>query len=218
MYEQCGLNRVILRSNAAIKHSAAMMSLKMLTFGFGIMGQSTRQELVQYIMRLTERRTPPTREMIRSFASAVAHQEVSSCWVTRFINRNSSHLISHWQTRMDRKRHKADFEAKYSLYFDLLHDKIKEYNVEARHIYNIDKKGFMIGVTGRSKRLFDKGIYDQKGVTAAVQDGSRVGDGPSLYLFGWYSFITKSDLPVSCRSYKIKLGRGNRGRKALSLY
>jgi hypothetical protein len=74
---------------------------------------------------------------------------------------------------MDRDRHKADSEAKYSLYFELLHDKMKEYNIEPSHIFNLDEKGFMIGVLGRSKRVFDKKIYDQKGVTTAVQDGSR---------------------------------------------
>jgi hypothetical protein len=74
---------------------------------------------------------------------------------------------------MDRDRHKADSEAKYSLYFELLHDKMKEYNVEPSHIFNMDENGFMIGVPGRSKRVFDKVIYNRKGVTASVQDGSR---------------------------------------------
>jgi hypothetical protein len=74
---------------------------------------------------------------------------------------------------MDRVRHKADSVDKYNMYFDLLHDKMKEYEVEPRQIYNMDEKGFMIGVTGRSKRVFDKGLYMQKGVTAAVQDGNR---------------------------------------------
>jgi len=78
------------------------------------------------------------------------------------MNRNSSHLISRWQTAMDRKRHKADSEAKYSLYFDYLHDKMKEYNVEPTHIYNMDEKGFQIGSLGRSKRVFDKVLYNKK--------------------------------------------------------
>jgi hypothetical protein len=69
---------------------------------------------------------------------------------------------------MDRDRHKADLVAKYSLYFDLLHDKMKEYDVLPGQIYNMDEKGFMISVTGRLKRVFDKGLYGQKGVTAAV--------------------------------------------------
>ena len=61
---------------------------------------------------------------------------------------------------MDRDRHKADSEAKYSLYFELLHDKMKEYNVQPSHIFNLDEKGFMIRVLRRSKRVFDKKIYD----------------------------------------------------------
>jgi len=43
---------------------------------------------------------------------------------------------------MDRKRHKADLEAKYRLYFKLLYNKIKDYNVELSNIFNIDEKGF----------------------------------------------------------------------------
>jgi hypothetical protein len=111
--------------------------------------------------------------MIRNFASSLAGREVSESWVTCFINRNPTYLISRWQTGMDCERHKADSEVKYSLYFKFLHDKMKEYNIDARQIYNMDEKGFMIRVTGRSKRVLDKAIYDRKEVTAAVQDGSR---------------------------------------------
>jgi hypothetical protein len=50
---------------------------------------------------------------------------------------------------------------------------MEKYNVEPSHIFNMDEKGFALGVTGRSKRVFDKRIYDRKGVTAAIQDGSR---------------------------------------------
>jgi len=73
---------------------------------------------------------------------------------------------------MDRKHHKANSAAKYSLYFKLLHNKMKEYSVEPTHIFNIDKKGFQIRTLGRSKRVFDKVLDDQKGVTAALQDGN----------------------------------------------
>lgn len=57
------------------------------------------------------------------------------------------------------ERHKADSEAEYSLYFEPLHDKMKEYNVQPSHIFNMVEKGFMIGVLGRSKRIFDKEVY-----------------------------------------------------------
>ncbi|ENH98974.1 hypothetical protein COCC4DRAFT_99186, partial [Bipolaris maydis ATCC 48331] len=51
-------------------------------------------------------------------------------------------LISKWTTAMDRSRYLADSEAKYKLYFELLYQKITEYQLEARDIYNMDEKGF----------------------------------------------------------------------------
>jgi hypothetical protein len=34
-----------------------------------------------------------------------------------------------------------------------------EYEVEAENVYNIDKKGFILGTTGRSKRAFSKRLW-----------------------------------------------------------
>ncbi|KAI1676783.1 Tc5 transposase DNA-binding domain containing protein [Pyrenophora tritici-repentis] len=130
-------------------------------------------ELVRYIKTLTERGLPPTREMIRNFSSKVAHQQLSESWVTRFINRHKIHLISKWTSAMDRTRHLADSESKYRLYFELLHRKITEYHLEARDIYNMDEKGFLIGLIGRSKRIFSRRQWEKKEVRASFQDGSR---------------------------------------------
>jgi hypothetical protein len=130
-------------------------------------------ELVRYIEGLTERALPPTREMIRNFSSEVARQQLSESWVTRFINRHGIHLISKWTTAMDRSRHLADSESKYRLYFELLHQKITEYHLEARDIYNMDEKGFLIGLIGRSKRIFSRRMWEKKEVRASLQDGSR---------------------------------------------
>jgi hypothetical protein len=113
-------------------------------------------ELVRYIEGLTKRGLPPTREMIQNFSSAVAYQQLSESWVTRFIHRHKLELISKWASAMDRTRHLADSESKYRLYFELLSQKITQYNLEARDIYNMDEKGFLLGVVGRSKRIFSK--------------------------------------------------------------
>jgi hypothetical protein len=130
-------------------------------------------ELVVYINELTERGLPPTREMIQNFASEVAKERCSESWVTRFVNRHKDHLISRWIAGMDRVRHQADSAEKYKLYFDLLQKKTKEYDVKARHTYKMDEKGFMIGVTGRSKRVFSRRLWERKEVKKALQDGSR---------------------------------------------
>lgn len=74
---------------------------------------------------------------------------------------------------MDSTRHQADSGDKYSLYFDLLGDKIKEYDIEPRHTYNMDEKGFLTGIIGRSKRVFSRRMWEKKEVRASLQDGSR---------------------------------------------
>ncbi|PVH90727.1 hypothetical protein DM02DRAFT_607152 [Periconia macrospinosa] len=73
------------------------------------------QELVKYIGGLTARHIPPTREMIANFASSIAKEPVSECWVTRFINKYSIHLISRHSTGMDAGRHDAESYTKYEL-------------------------------------------------------------------------------------------------------
>ena len=114
---------------------------------------------MQYINELTEQGLPPTRTMIQNFGSAVALWACSKRWVLRFLRRNSAHLCSKWSVGMDRNRHKADNMDSYSQYFALLHAKIRQYHVDARHIYNIDEKGFAIRVTSKTKRVFLKTLY-----------------------------------------------------------
>ncbi|KAF7571799.1 Membrane-bound metallopeptidase [Pyrenophora tritici-repentis] len=135
--------------------------------------QQQELELIRYITKLKERGLPPTREMIRNFSSEIAHRQLSDRWVSRFITRHQIHIISKWTTAMDRVRHLADSESKYRLYFELLHRKITEYHLEARDIYNMDEKGFLIGLIGRSKRIFSRRQWEKKEVRASLQDGSR---------------------------------------------
>jgi hypothetical protein len=130
-------------------------------------------ELVQYIKDLTKKTLPPTRQMIQNFTSQVAGCDVSASWVTQFINRHCINLITKWITSMDYQRHQADSLLKYDLYFDLLHSKMTEYNVQPHNIVNMDEKGFLIGVLSHSKRVFSWELWEKKEVTAALQDGSR---------------------------------------------
>jgi hypothetical protein len=56
-------------------------------------------------------------------------------------------------------------------YFKLLHAKMREYNILPRNFYNMDEKGFMAGVTGRSERVFTKAQWERKEVRDTLQDG-----------------------------------------------
>jgi hypothetical protein len=138
-----------------------------------LLNPQQEMELVRYIEGLTKRGLPPTRDLIRNFSSEVAHQRVRESWVSRFIKRHKIHLISKWTTSMDRTRHEADSKVKYRLYFNLLHQKMRQYNLESRDIYNIDEKGFLISLTGRLKRIFSKRMEEKREVRASLQDRSR---------------------------------------------
>ena len=130
-------------------------------------------ELVLYIERCARRGLPPTREMVQNFASTVSKWEVSQSWVTRFLHRYADKLTIKWSPRIDRDRHNADSRFKYKLYFDMLHSKMHEHGVDARNIYNMDEKGFHVGVSKRSKRVFTKASLGSNQAKAAVQDGNR---------------------------------------------
>jgi len=130
-------------------------------------------ELVLYIERCTRRGLPPTREMIQNFAATIVKNEVSTAWVSRFLHRHADELTIKWSTGIDCKRHNADSEERYSLYFDLLHSKMREYDVDARNTYNMDEKGFFIGITNRTKRVFSKALWASGEIKAAIQDGNR---------------------------------------------
>jgi hypothetical protein len=106
--------------------------------------------------------------MIRNFSSEVAKHQLGERWCDRFIERNQIHLITKWTTGIDRNRHQADSETKYRLYFDLLHSKMREYNILPRHTYNMDEKGFLTGVIGRTLRIFSKRMWGKGEVRASL--------------------------------------------------
>ena len=131
------------------------------------------RELCAYIEELTERHLPPTRQMVKNFASELSHTSVGDTWVTDFINRNTDQLLVKWSTAMDKVRHAADNSSKYTAYFNLLHSKIEEYNVQPADTYNMDEKGFAIGLVARSKRIFSRRLYQRQKNKQSLQDGNR---------------------------------------------
>ncbi|KAF1829744.1 hypothetical protein BDW02DRAFT_592411 [Decorospora gaudefroyi] len=131
------------------------------------------KELVQYIESLTARGLLPSKSMIKNFASTVSKWEVSDRWVDRFLDRNNPNLTIRYTVSIDRDRQQADTEEAYRLYFDILNSKIKLYEIEAQHSYNMDEKGFFVGKTTKRKRVFSRQMYEAKLVKEALQDGDR---------------------------------------------
>jgi hypothetical protein len=115
----------------------------------------------------------PKRQMIINLAAPLFRWEPSDSWVTRLLNQNQDHLITAWSTPIETVRHEADSGDKYRLYFDLLHLKTKKHDVLPVNTYNMDEKGFMIGVLGRSKRVFDRVLYRKRRFKQPNHDGNR---------------------------------------------
>ena len=59
---------------------------------------------------------------------------------------------------MDCERYLADSKRKYKIYFNLLHSKIRKHGFDKHNIYNIDKKGFFVGINSRTERIVSKAI------------------------------------------------------------
>ena len=130
-------------------------------------------EVVEYIRGLTRRNLKPTRQMVINFVTPLCCRAPSEAWVTRFLNRHPDELINAWTTPMEANRHRADSVNSYCLYFELLHRKMAEYDLMPENTYNMDEKGFAIGVTGNSKRIFDKALYQSKAFRQSLHDGNR---------------------------------------------
>ena len=60
---------------------------------------------------------------------------------------------------MDSARIKNDSREQYEYYFNLIKQKIKEYHILTKNIYNMDEKGFLIGCLSKSKRIFIKETF-----------------------------------------------------------
>jgi hypothetical protein len=74
---------------------------------------------------------------------------------------------------MDTDRHDADNSERYRAYFELLHTRTTEFNVLPENTYNMDEKGFMTGVIGKSKRVFDKVLHKEGRFKQASHVGNR---------------------------------------------
>ena len=161
------------RSTLSRRHRGVCASRKQANDQQRHLNNAQELELVRYIDKLVKRGLPPTREMIRNFAAEIAQVYVGKNWADRFIERHKIHLISRWASGIDNNRHKADSAEKYKLFFELLEQKIEQYNIQPQHMYNMDEKGFLIGILSKMKRIFTRRRYESGEAKNQLQDGNR---------------------------------------------
>ena len=138
-----------------------------------LLSEQQEQTLVQYINRLTDISIPPTVYIVRTFAGNIVGKLPGRGWSHRFCKRWSHVLDSRYLTTIDLSRTKADSKRSYTFYFDLLEHKIHQCNVQARDMYNMDEKGFLIGFLTKARRIFTKSAFESKRLLGAGQSGNR---------------------------------------------
>jgi hypothetical protein len=151
----------ISRNTLARKHRGSTDSYAGAASARANLAPEQKLELVKYIEQLSGEGLSPTRAINKNFASFLAKKDVSERWVGRFLKKHSGLITNKYVKGMDRNRHKADSYDKYRLYFKLLRSKISKYNISPDRIYNIDEKGFLIGVLSKSKRVFSKAKWER---------------------------------------------------------
>jgi hypothetical protein len=50
---------------------------------------------------------------------------------------------------------------------------MREYDLDERNTYNMDEKGFFVGIASHSKRVFSKTAWQLEKLTKAIKDGNR---------------------------------------------
>jgi hypothetical protein len=144
--------------------------------------------LVNEINRLTDQGLPPTCAMVRNFAEDVVKKRPGKNWAYEFVKRHQEVLKSGFLAAADLSRKKADNAYQYTLYFELVcsllntsfctnilkvRAKIEQYGVLPQNTYNMDEKGFLIGILQKVKRIFNKDSEKRGKLIGAGQDGNR---------------------------------------------
>ncbi|RKK07648.1 hypothetical protein BFJ65_g17853 [Fusarium oxysporum f. sp. cepae] len=137
------------------------------------LSKQQEQDLVTYIRKLSLRGIPPTLSMIRNFAQDIAKIEVGKNWPYSFVQLHRNEIDCTWFDGFDIARRRADNASRYRAYFDLIREKIDKYDILAQNTYNMDEKGFLLGVINRTKRVFDVNAKRQGKLLGASQDGNR---------------------------------------------
>jgi len=103
------------------------------------------------------------------FMELIQYESLGEQWVTHFMTRHSYLQTILPQPIEEACVKESSYEA-LSTYFDRIHDAIKEYNIHAENMYNMNESGFAIDVIEASKV-----IVDTKAFTNSIYHQSQLG-------------------------------------------
>ena len=76
--------------------------------------------LINNIIKLTNRGTPPTAYIIKNFAEEMIQEPLGKQWTTRFIRHHQNSLKSIYLHSMDHARQKAEYKPHFAEFYQLV--------------------------------------------------------------------------------------------------
>jgi len=139
----------------------------------GLLSRAQKERLLKYIDDLTRRGLPPNHQNVRTFAFNISGKWPGKNWASRFIQENKDTITSKYLVGFDLNRKKADNWWLIDHFFTLLQEKWEKYKYAPHNVYNLDEKGFLIGILKKMRRIFTKAWYERGKLQGAAQDGNR---------------------------------------------
>ena len=94
--------------------------------------------------------------MVQNFAFKISRITPGKNWVSWFIKHHKNKIKLSYLALADIACKRADNPYQYKLFYELLKEKIEKYKIEVHNMYNMDEKGFLIGVLNKGKRIYTK--------------------------------------------------------------
>ena len=138
-----------------------------------ILNPAQEQALVKWACFQDDRGIPPRLDLLKDKAQAILQeiqpgQALGKRWMDRFIKRHSE-LQTRFSQRLERQRSVASNPRVLEHHFRLFEKALKEYKIKEVNIWNMDEKGFLLGIAAKVKVVCRKGRKNPK----YSQDGNR---------------------------------------------
>ena len=163
----------------SIRAAAEAFDIPRSTLYYRYMGERTSHQLAQVNNQLIteveekaivawckeqdDRGFPPRLDMVKDMALYVYEKrtgnkiiKVGKNWIMRFLDRHPD-LATKFSTKLDRQRAHASCPRLLKDYFSKLASIIRQHNLKPFQIFNMDEKGFLMGIASRAKVLCHRG-------------------------------------------------------------
>ena len=131
--------------------------------------------IVKFCFEMDDCGFPPRLDYVKDMALHLHEKRIGykplpigKNWITRFLSRHPD-LASKYSTKLDRQRAHANDPRIIKDYFAKLTSLIRRYGLKAFQIFNMDEKGFLMGVASRAKVLCRRGRRNPR----VTHDGNR---------------------------------------------